>query len=156
MYVSGAERLSINATTLETPRIDVDDIYIDGNVVGITTADTNLTLSANGTGAVAFDNVSFKDSTITNTLADSPLLFQQTGSGYFKIEGTNGFVVPVGSNTERPAAAYRETGMVRFNTQQAYLEIYDGTTWVSVAGTSGSISYSAAEELAIEYVILLG
>ncbi len=156
MYVSGAERLSINATTLETPRIDVDDIYIDGNVVGITTADTDLTLSANGTGAVAFDNVSFKDSTITNTLADSPLLFQQTGSGYFKIEGTNGFVVPVGSNTERPAAAYRETGMVRFNTQQAYLEIYDGTTWVSVAGTSGSISYSAAEELAIEYVILLG
>lgn len=156
MYVSGAERLSINATTLETPRIDVDDIYIDGNVVGITTADTNLTLSANGTGAVAFDNVSFKDSTITNTLADSPLLFQQTGNGYFKIEGTNGFVVPVGSNTERPAAAYRETGMVRFNTQQAYLEIYDGTTWVSVAGTSGSISYSAAEELAIEYVILLG
>lgn len=156
MYIAGAERLSINATTLETPRIDIDDIYIDGNVVGITTADTDLTLSANGTGSVAFDNVAFKDSTITNTLADTPLLFQQTGNGYFKIEGTNGFVVPVGTNTERPAAANRETGMVRFNTQQAYLEIYDGTTWVSVAGTSGSISYSAAEELAIEYVILLG
>ncbi|MDB4348947.1 hypothetical protein OAA64_01335 [bacterium] len=156
MYINGAERLSLTDTTLETPRIDVDDIYVDGNVVGITTADTNLQLSANGTGEVTFDNLSFKDSTITNTQADTPLLFQQQGNGYFKIEGTNGFIVPVGTNVERPPAINRETGMVRFNTQQSYLEIYDGTSWVSVAGTSGSISYTAAEELAIEYVILLG
>ena len=155
-YISSAERASITSTTFETPRIDVDDIFIDGNVIGTTTADTDLQLSANGTGSVAIDNISIKDSTITNTLADTPLLFQQQGSGYFKIEGTSGFVVPVGDNLQRPAAAYRETGMLRYNTDQRYLEIWDGFSWVSVAGATGSISVTAAEDLALEYVLTLG
>ena len=84
------------------------------------------------------------------------LNFQQQGSGYFKIEGTSGFIVPVGSNVQRPASAYRETGMVRYNTEQRYLEIWDGFSWVSVAGATGSISFAAAEDLAVEYVLTLG
>lgn len=155
-YINSAERASITSTTFETPRIDVDDIYIDGNVIGTTTADTDLQLTANGTGSVVMDNIAIKDSTITNTLVDTPLLFQQQGNGYFKIEGTGGFVVPVGTSLQRPAAAYRETGMVRFNTEQGYLEIWDGTSWVSVAGASGAITFAAAEDLAIEYVLTLG
>lgn len=155
-YINSAERASITSTTFETPRIDVDDIYIDGNVIGTTTADTDLQLTANGTGSVVMDNIAIKDSTITNTLVDTPLLFQQQGNGYFKIEGTGGFVVPVGTSLQRPAAAYRETGMVRFNIEQGYLEIWDGTSWVSVAGASGAITFAAAEDLAIEYVLTLG
>jgi len=62
----------------------------------------------------------------------------------------------VGSNVQRPAAAYRETGMTRYNTEQRYLEIWDGFSWVSVAGATGSISFAAAEDLAIEYVLTLG
>jgi hypothetical protein len=83
-------------------------------------------------------------------------LFQQAGSGYFKIDSNAGFVVPVGTNLQRPAPAYRETGMTRFNTEQQYLEIFDGSSWVSVAGTTGSISYAAAEDLVLEYVLVLG
>jgi len=155
-YVSDAVVATIDATKLQAPRIEVDDITIDGNTITAETANTNLLLSANGTGSVVIDNLAFKDSTITNTQNNGILNFQQQGSGYFKIEGTNGFVVPVGTNTERPAAAYRETGMTRYNTEQQYLEIYDGFSWVSVAGATGSISFSAAEDLAIEYVITLG
>jgi hypothetical protein len=87
---------------------------------------------------------------------DGVLNFQQQGSGYFKIEGTTGFIVPVGNNLQRPASAYREQGMVRYNTEQRYLEIWDGFSWVSVAGATGSISFAAAEDLAIEYVLTLG
>ena len=101
-------------------------------------------------------NLAFKDSTITNTEVDGILNFQQAGAGYFKIEGTGGFVVPVGTNVQRPASANRETGMTRYNTEQRYMEIWDGFSWVSVAGATGSISYAAAEDLAIEYVITLG
>jgi hypothetical protein len=155
-YVSDAVVATVDATKLQAPRIEVDDITIDGNTITAETADTNLLLSANGTGSVVIDNLAFKDSTITNTQNNGILNFQQQGSGYFKIEGTNGFVVPVGTNTQRPAAAYRETGMTRYNTEQQYLEIYDGFSWVSVAGATGSISFSAAEDLAIEYVITLG
>jgi hypothetical protein len=84
------------------------------------------------------------------------LEFQQAGNGYFKIEGTGGFVVPSGTSVQRPLPAYRETGMIRFNTQEGYLEVFDGTSWVSVAGESGSITFAAAENLVIEYVLTLG
>ena len=155
-YIQDSIVTTIDADKLETPRIEVDDISIDGNSITTETADTDLVFSANGTGSVVIDNLAFKDSTITNREVDGVLNFQQEGSGYFKIEGTNGFVVPVGSNSQRPAAAYRETGMTRYNTEQRYLEIWDGFSWVSVAGATGSISFAAAEDLAIEYVLTLG
>ena len=155
-YISNNVVTTIDANKLETPRIEVDDITIDGNTITTETANTNLLLSANGTGSVIIDNLAFKDSTITNTEVDGILNFQQEGSGYFKIDGSNGFVVPVGTNVQRPASAYRETGMTRYNTEQRYMEIWDGFSWVSVAGATGSISFAAAEDLAIEYVITLG
>ena len=46
--------------------------------------------------------------------------------------------------------------MVHYNTEQRYLEIWDGFSWVSVAGATGSISFAAAEDLAVEYVLTLG
>jgi hypothetical protein len=155
-YIQDSVVTTIDANKLETPRIEVDDISIDGNVITTETVNTDLALSANGTGSVVIDNIAFKDSTITNTEVNGIMNFEQQGSGYFKIEGTGGFVVPVGSNVQRPASAYRETGMVRYNTEQRYLEIWDGFSWVSVAGATGAISLTAAEDLAIEYVLTLG
>jgi hypothetical protein len=155
-YISNNVVTTIDADKLETLRIEVDDISIDGNVITTETLNTDLVLSSNGAGAVVIDELAFKDSSITNRTADGIMYFQQTGNGYFKIEGTNGFVVPVGTNGERPAQAYRETGMVRYNTEQRYLEIWDGFSWVSVAGATGSISYAAAEDLSIEYALTLG
>ena len=155
-YIQDNVVTTIDADKLSTPRIEVDDISIDGNIITTETTNTDLTLSANGTGSVIIDNIAFKDSTITNTEVNGIMNFEQQGSGYFKIEGTGGFVVPVGDNTQRPASAYRETGMVRYNTEQRYLEIWDGFSWVSVAGATGSISFAAAEDLAIEYVLTLG
>ena len=155
-YIQDSVVTTIDADKLSTPRIEVDDISIDGNVITTETVDTDLTFSANGTGSVVIDNLAFKDSTITNREVDGVLNFQQQGSGYFKIEGTNGFIVPVGTNNQRPGAAFREQGMVRYNTEQRYLEIWDGFSWVSVAGATGSISFAAAEDLAVEYVLTLG
>lgn len=155
-YISDSIVTTIDADKLETIRIEVDDISIDGNSITTETTNTDLVLSANGTGSVVIDNLAFKNSTITNREVDGVLNFQQEGNGYFKIEGTSGFVVPVGSSSQRPAEAYRETGMTRYNTEQRYLEIWDGFSWVSVAGATGSISFAAAEDLAIEYVLTLG
>lgn len=155
-YIQGNERLNIDANRLETPRIEVDDISIDGNIIATETTDTDLVLTASGTGAVVIDEIAIKNSTITNRTTDGILFFQQEGNGYFKISGSNGFVVPVGTSVQRPAAAYREIGMTRFNTEQGFLELWDGNSWVSVAGATGSITFAAAESLAIEYVLTLG
>jgi len=155
-YVNGELIASMDDVKLETPVIEVDDISINGNVIETITTNTDLTLSANGTGRVVFDEIAIKDSSIINTTSNGVLYFQQSGSGYFKIEGTGGFVVPVGTNAERPVPAYRETGMTRFNSEQGYLELWDGLQWVSVAGATGSITFNQAESLAVEYVLTLG
>ena len=155
-YVNGDQIATMDNIKLETPRIEVDDIRIDGNVIETISTNTDLQFSANGTGQVKIDELAFKDSSIINTTSNGVLYFQQSGSGYFKFEGTGGFVVPVGDNSQRPVPAYRETGMTRFNSEQGYLEIWDGLSWVTVAGATGSITFNQAEDLAVEYVLTLG
>ena len=155
-YIQGTETATIDADKLEVPRIEVDDISIDGNVIETIATNTDLVLSANGTGSVVIDELAFKNSSIINTTEDGILYFNQSGNGYFKIDTNGGFVVPVGTSTQRPAAAFRELGMTRYNSDQGYLEIWDGNAWVSVAGSSGAITFNAAENLAIEYVLTLG
>jgi hypothetical protein len=155
-YADGALVADMDSTRLRSDRIEVDDIAIDGNVINTITTDTNLNLSGNGTGSVAIDNLSFKGNAITNTQSNGTTYFRNSGTGYVKIEGTGAFVVPVGQDIERPIPPYRETGMTRFNTDQQYLEIWNGVAWVSVAGSSGAITFNAAENLVLEYILVLG
>ena len=137
-------------------RIEVDEIFIDGNQIGTLATNNDLQITANGTGSVLIDDLAFKDTSITNTAANSITFFRNTGEGYVKFEGTGGMVIPVGVDTERPSDPYLETGMMRYNTDQQFVEIYDGVSWVSVSGATGSINVNQAENLAIEYVLTLG
>lgn len=155
-YADNVLVANLDQDRLQVNRIEVDDIYIDGNVIGTLTTDNDLELTANGTGSVVIDELAFKDSSITNTTTNGITYLRNTGNGYFKIEGTGGFVIPVGIDGQRPAPPYNEIGMMRYNTNQRYVEIWDGLSWVSVAGATGSISFTAAENLAVEYVLTLG
>ena len=152
-YINGNVVADIDADRLNAEKIIVDDIQIDGNVISTTTNDTDLQFEANGTGKVAFENFGFKDNTITNTVADAISLFETTGTGYFQISGTAGVVLPIGDNNTRPIGV---TGMIRFNTNDARVELYDGTQWVSVAGATAGISFLQAEDIAIEKVLIFG
>ena len=152
-YINGNVVADIDADRLNAEKIIVDDIQIDGNVISTTTNDTDLQFEANGTGKVAFENFGFKDNTITNTVADAVSLFETTGTGYFQISGNTGVVLPIGDNATRPVGV---TGMIRFNTNDERVELYDGTTWVSVAGATAGISFIQAEDIAIEKVLIFG
>jgi transcriptional regulator of acetoin/glycerol metabolism len=122
-------------------------------VISTITNNTDLQLEANGTGKVAFENFAFKNNTITNTATDAVTLFESTGTGYFQISGNTGVVLPIGDNATRPVGV---TGMIRFNTNDKRVELYDGTTWVSVAGATAGISFIQAEDIAIEKVLIFG
>ena len=104
-YNAGVLTVDIDANRLNAPKVTVDDITIDGNLISTTTADTDLELTANGTGSVKFDNFAFKDNTITNTVADSVTTFESTNNGYVKFDGTYGLIIPAGGNTQRPAVS---------------------------------------------------
>jgi len=45
---------------------------------------------------------------------------------------------------------------MRFNTDDSRVEIWDGTKWVSVAGSASGITRNDAEEIALSTVLVLG
>ncbi|MBO01994.1 MAG: hypothetical protein CMG35_05075 [Candidatus Marinimicrobia bacterium] len=152
--VSGSTVVDINSTRLNAPKVVVDDITIDGSTVSTSATNTDLNLDANGTGSVVFDGtLAIKDNTITNLTNGGVTEFLQTGTGYVKFGGTGGFVLPVGTSGQRPGAP--EIGMVRYNTAESRVEVYDGS-WSSVAGAGAGISLGDAENIALELVISLG
>ena len=152
--IEDATVVDITSQRLSAPKVLVDNIQLDGNVISTITADTDLVLSANGTGRVVLDNIAFKDNVILNTVSDSNTLLQSTGTGYVEIGGTAGIVLPIGDDTNRPPVA--SAGMIRYHTVDRRVELFDGTNWVSVAGSSGGISFADAEDIAIEKVLIFG
>ena len=53
---------------------------------------------------------------------------------------------------------YTETGMMRFNNDPNYMyvEIYNGTSWTSVAGAASGVTTSQATDIALGLVLSLG
>lgn len=154
-YAGGQLVADVNQTRFNVNKLAVDDIEIEGNTVRTVTTNADLNLQANGTGKVIIENFGFNQNSITNSVAGAVTTLAQTGNGYFKIEGQGGFVIPVGDLTNRHPTP--ETGMMRFNTQDDRVEIYDQAgQWVSVAGSSGAVSAQDAEQIAIQMAVVLG
>jgi len=149
-YSNGTLVADLDNTRLSVNKLVVDDITIDGNVISTS---ANINLQSSGTGSVVIENFAFNDNKITNTVPNSNTVLETTGDGYFEFSDPYGVVLPVGDNATRPAGVQ---GMVRYNTQDARVELYDGTSWVSVAGATAGISFQQAEEIAIEKVLIFG
>jgi hypothetical protein len=154
-YAGGNEVADINQTRFNTSTIDVGDIRIFGNTIETVTPGQNLELKAQGQNAsVIIENFAFNQNIITNIIPDSITEFNQAGNGYFKIDSSRGFVVPVGTSSQRPSQPV--LGLTRYNTELEFIEVYDGTQWVSVAGAAGAINAAVANDIAVEIVLMLG
>ena len=154
-YVNGVVVATLDSGDFQAPKVTVDDLELDGNTISTVTTNQDIVFAPSGTGSTRIGNFAFKGNTITNTVIDSVTVFAQTGAnGYFKIDGTNGFVIPVGQDSERGALA--ELGMIRFNTTDNRVEIYNGTTWISVAGAGGGVTITEAEDLSIRNALIFG
>jgi hypothetical protein len=149
IYVNNFYTTAINIPTLDIGNL----IFRDNEITSITGQDINIL--AAGSGSVRFANFRFLNNTITNTVSGAVTIFEQTGTGYFKIATTNGFVPPVGTDAQRPTA-YAVIGMTRYNTQSRALEIWDGFDWASPAGSGGAVSVNQANDIAAAYALTLG
>lgn len=123
------------------------------NTFNITLA--NQTTFANiKADAITSENGNIVINSVTGklTISDSNLSLEQTG--VFKFEGTAALSIPSGTNEERPGTA--SLGMVRINNtvEPAFLEYYNGTTWVNTSegGSGGGGSADAVDNaFAIAY-----
>lgn len=66
----------------------------------------------------------------------TPLTFASTGIGYVRFMGENGFIIPAGTNAERPTRP--ELGDTRWNTDEERLEAFAGT--IEVVTAIGNVS----------------
>ena len=145
---------NLYTTALNVPSLDVGNLMFRDNEITTTTG-LDLYLDGNGSGGVRLGNFKITDNVITNVGSGAISQIVQTGTGYFKIQGTNGFVPPVGADATRPTA-YAVLGMTRFNTDSAALEIWDGADWASPAGAAGAVSVAEANDIAAQLALTLG
>ena len=145
---------TLYTTSINVPSLDVGNLMFRDNEITTTTGQ-DLYLDGNGAGGVRLGNFKIVDNTITNVVSNAVSQIVQSGTGYFKIQGTNGFVPPVGSDSTRPTA-YAVLGMTRFNTDSAALEIWDGADWASPAGSEGAVSVAEANDIAAQLALTLG
>jgi len=121
----------------------VNNMIIDG--AGVIPS-TNITAFASGSGTYY----------VTPSQTLSSELMTGTISSYVKVSGTYGIVIPSGGIASRPINGYYETGMMRYNTDYNYVEIFNGTVWISVAGASSGVTQQTANDIALGVVLSLG
>lgn len=140
--------------SINVPALDIGNLIFRDNEITTTTG-LDLYIDGNGAGGVRLGNFKIVDNVITNVSTNAITQIVQSGTGYFKIQGTNGFVPPRGTDAERPSA-YAVIGMTRYNTNSKALEVWDGATWASPAGSSGAVSANQAEDIAVSWALTLG
>ena len=144
----------VNSTRFDVNTLQVDSISISGNTLTTTGTNQDLILNANGTGIIRIENLNFTSNTITNYVNNAPIVFETTGDGYVDVSQAGGLRIPYGSVAQRPSAPV--IGITRYNEDTQIVEIYDGFSWVSVAGSGGGVSVTGAEELSVKYALTLG
>ena len=153
-YADNSLMATIDSTKVFVERFQTSQLDIQDNTITTVAPNTNILIETLGTSGVVVGNVRFANNTLSNVVPNAVTEIAQAGSGYLKIAGTNGVVIPSGATEDRPFVV--ETGMMRFNTTLQLVEIFNGLQWVSVAGQSGGVTIAEATELAIESALMLG
>ena len=80
-------------------------------------------------GSGDFGDLEATGTTITSVTASQDITIDAE-SGDVIIAGTGALVIPTGTQAERPTAV---TGMIRFNSDNNEVELYNGSSWVSIS-----------------------
>ena len=152
-YAGNTLVANVSPTRFDVTKLVVDNIEISGNTLTTTGVDQDLILNANGNGSIRIEDFRFQGNTITNIIS-APLKLKTTGTGYIDVSDAGGFVIPVGTTVDRPVTGL--LGMIRYNTNDERVELYDGVQWGSIAGSSGAVSIIDATEIAVQMAVTLG
>ena len=151
-YIGNTQVADLNSTRFNVNGVTVGNTYISNNVIG-TTSNTDLTINSSS-GNINIEYFRINGSSITNTVSNSITTISQSGTGYFKISGTGGFVIPSGNSLGRPSVP--EIGFSRYNTDDGRIEVWNGASWVSAGGSSIGVSYNDAQQIAVQIALMLG
>jgi hypothetical protein len=136
--------------------VNIGSFVFSGNNISI--PDNDIMFHTTGTGNVKFNNWPYivDNNTFLNPTNSTQqgLTLQNVANGYVKFTGSNGIVLPVGTTLEQPPNPV--TGATRWNTDQSYVEIYNGTIWIPAYGTAVNATSQDAEDFSVLYTIVFG
>lgn len=149
---------TVNSSGITLHGLQVDDINIDGNVIS-TSTDTDLILAPAGTGAskaVKIDNISIGETVGSQQIKSdtNTIEFAVTGYGANKFQGSYAVTIPIGDIAARPVSP--QLGDTRWNTESSLLETYNGSSYISAAGSGGVVTRAEYDDILLQYTILLG
>jgi hypothetical protein len=131
-----------------------DQLRLDGTINKISASQSNDdVILLPDTGVTRIESTQWQDNEITNLL-NTPLTFASTGIGYTRFMGDNAVLIPAGTDLQRRASP--EVGETRWNTDQDYLECYDGTVWAVSTGGGVEVDVPIMEDLSHVYTLMLG
>ena len=132
----------------------VDQMRLNGvaNTIFATQSNDDILLNPDS-GITSIESTKWQDNDITNLL-NTLITFSSTGIGYYNFNGTNAMVVPSGDNSERRPTP--EVGETRWNTEEGYLECFDGNVWVISTGGGEEVTQQIMDDLGNVYVLILG
>jgi len=149
---------TVNSSGITLHGLQVDDINIDGSVIS-TSTDTDLILAPAGTGAskaVKIDNISIGETVGSQQIKSdtNTIEFAVTGYGANKFQGSYAVTIPIGDIAARPVSP--QLGDTRWNTESSLLETYNGSSYISAAGSGGVVTRAEYDDILLQYTILLG
>jgi len=151
--IAGVEQATITDST-NLSALQVDDININSNQIVTNVSNSNVDLSANGTGNLVLDDITIKGNTFTNTQSGGTIL-ATSGFGSVVIAGTEAVELTAGDTASRRSNP--EVGEFRYNTDDGIAEVYTGTEWVAATGPVGeTVSAETMGYIIDEWSLILG
>jgi hypothetical protein len=131
-----------------------DQMTLDGVINKISTIQSNEDILLDpDTGITYVENTKWENNYLTN-LADTPITLAGTGKGYLRYNGTNGFVIPFGTDLQRRPTP--EVGETRWNSDSDYLECWTGTEWVISTGGGDEVTNPIMYDISNIWGLILG
>jgi hypothetical protein len=156
MLINGTTQATINNQSLTiNNRLVVDQLRFDSNIISTFNSNADLELDRSGTGVLQFkDDLTITNNRIQNIANNAVTQIISTGTGYVKFDGNTTIIIPTGTNAQRPAGT--PTGATRWNIEESYLEVWNGSTWIVASGGGATISESEMGEISDEWALILG
>lgn len=108
-------------------------LTIQGTANEIETSVSGQTFTIGLPSVVSVGAFQIDDNRLRTTSTNEEIIIEPAGTGYVAIDATTGLIVPTGTTGERPTG---QTGMMRFNTTTSLMEVFNGTAYVNVGGST--------------------
>lgn len=154
IYATDWAAIGTAGVGIVTSDVTISDQVKIGPTATITTIQSNEDLFLNpNSGTTRLEQISWNSNDISNLLS-TPLELRSTARGYYVFQGNNGLVFPSGTNAERRISP--EVGETRWNTEEQYLECFDGTVWTLSTGAGEEVTQELMEDLGNIWILTLG